>query len=91
MERALLYGSLVAGAFAIFFDLMPPHDLVLVWIALFFASLHFASGGVFLRLVRSHFKWLLLIWSAPILLFTLDNICLLLALYGVTPFRIRIL
>jgi hypothetical protein len=77
MNRALLYGSLVAGALAVLFTLMPPVDQIVTCMALLFALLHFATTFVFLRRVRSAYKWLLLVWSTPVVLMTLENIRLL--------------
>ena len=67
-----------------------PSYLGLVSLALLFAVAHLGCTIVFLLRTRFRAKWLLLLVSLPVLVFSLDNLGRLLHTLGIPGFRISI-
>ena len=79
MQRLMFYASIVSGATAIWLAVekgIPP--VAVTAFSFGFALLHFATTIRFLRIVHSPFRWLILLWSAVVLLiFLVDGYLLL--------------
>ena len=67
-----------------------PSYSVPVALALVFALVHFISTAAFLRRTHSRAKWFLCILSAPVAVFTFDDVGRLFGLLGLPSFRILI-
>src|SRR5205807_9415506 len=74
MSRVMFYASIVSGLIAVLLRLdskeMP---VAFPAISFAFALVHFATTLAFLRIVRSPFRWLILLWTAVIVVAAFED------------------
>ena len=87
----LLFIALLAAAFCVMCSLVasPSYD-VPVKAALLSGALHLACAIMFLMRGYSRLKWLVLLASVPIAVFSIDNLGRMLNIIGLDGFRILI-
>jgi hypothetical protein len=75
MQRPMFYGSIVSGIIAVVVGVNHQNVPIAVTVIGFgFALLHAVTTAVFLRIAHSPFRWLILLWTIPVLLIALLDI-----------------
>ena len=87
----LLFIALLTALFSVLCSLVAsPSYVVPVKMALLSGALHLACAVMFLMRSHSRLKWLVLLASVPIAVFSIDNLGRMLNIIGLDGFRILI-